>query len=134
MTEQCQHLNTKERKRLLNILWGYEDIFDGILGTWNTTPVYLDLRDDAKPVCSQPYPVPRVHKSIFRKEVGRLVNLGVLEEENDSEWGAPSFSQPKAKTNHVRFLSDFRNLNRQLKNNPYPMPKINEILLNLEGF
>ena len=62
------------------------------------------------------------------------MRLGVIEEENDSEWGASSFAQPKAKTNSVRFLSDFRKLNRQSKRKPYPMPKIREMLLNLEGF
>ena len=109
-------------------------MFDGTLGAWNTTPVDSELKDDANPVCLQPYPVPRAHEAMFRKEVERLVGLGVLEEANDSKWGSPSFAQPKAKTNHVRFLSDFRNLNRQLKHKPYPMPKICEMLLNLEGF
>ena len=71
---------------------------------------------------------------MFRKEVERLVRFGVLKEANDSEWGVPSFAQPKAKTNRVRFLIDFRNLNRRLKRKPYPMTKIREILLNLEGF
>ena len=37
------------------------------------------------------------------------------------------------KTNRVRFLNDFWNLNKQLKRKPYPMPKIHEMLLNLEG-
>ena len=32
------------------------------------------------------------------------------------------------------FLSDFRNLNKQLKCKTYPMPKINEMLLKLEGY
>ena len=71
---------------------------------------------------------------MFRKEVERLVKLGVLEEANESEWGTPYFPHPKPKTNHVRFLSDFWNLNRQLKRKPYPMPKICELLLNVEGF
>ena len=62
------------------------------------------------------------------------MNLGVIEEANDSELGALSFAQPKAKTNRVRFLSNFRDLNRQLKLKPYPIPKTREILLNLEGF
>ena len=74
MTEQFQHLNTKERKRLLNLLRKYEELFDGTLGKWNTTPADLDLREDVKPVCSRPYPVPRVHKAMFRKEFERLVN------------------------------------------------------------
>ena len=71
---------------------------------------------------------------MFRKEVNILVLLRVLEEVNDSEWGASSFVQPKPKTNCIRFLSNFWNLNRKLKRKPYPMPKIREIILNLEGF
>ena len=48
--------------------------------------------------------------------------------------GSTSFFQPKPKTNCVRFLCDFRNLNRQFKRKPYPMPKMREIILNLEVF
>ena len=68
------------------------------------------------------------------QKVEYLVLLGILERANDSEWGAPSSSQPKPKANNVRFIDGFRNLNKQLKQIPYPMPKINEMLLNLEGF
>ena len=53
---------------------------------------------------------------------------------NDSEWVDPSFAQLKPKSNRVCFLSDFRNPNKQLKQKPYPVPKINEMLLKLEGF
>ena len=81
-----------------------------------------------------PYSVPRLQEAMFRKEVERLVKLGVLKEANNSEWGAPSFAQPKPKTNRVRLLSDFLNFNRQLKRKPYPMPKFCKMLLNLEGF
>ena len=34
----------------------------------------------------------------------------------------------------VSFLSEFRNLNKQLKQKPYPITKINEMLLKFEGF
>ena len=40
----------------------------------------------------------------------------------------------KHKSNRVRLLSDFRNINKQLKQNLHPISKINEILLKLEGF
>ena len=71
---------------------------------------------------------------MFKKEVERLVLLGVLELENISEWGEPSFAHPKPKSNRVRFLSNFRNLNKKLNQKPYPMPKTNKMLLKLEGF
>ena len=62
---------------------------------WKTAPLDLELKDDANPVCSRPYSGPRVNIAIFRKEVKRLVKLGVLKEANESEWGAPYFAQPK---------------------------------------
>ena len=51
ITEQCQHLTATERHRLLHLLKKFEDIFNGTLGTWKTTPVYLELKDEEKPVC-----------------------------------------------------------------------------------
>ena len=71
---------------------------------------------------------------MFRKEVEILVKLVDLKEASYSEYGAPSFVQPKPKTNRLRFLSKSWNLNRQLKYKPCPMPKIREILLKLEVF
>ena len=67
---------------------------------------------------------------MFRKEVNRLVLLGLIVEANDSEWVATSFVHSNTKTARIRLLSDFHNLNRQLKRKPYPMPKIREMLLN----
>ena len=51
---------------------------------------------------------------MFKKEVERLVLLELLETENESEWGSPSFKQPKSKNNRVYSISDFRNINKQL--------------------
>ena len=66
MEEQCQHLRSNKRETLLHILEKIK------LVQWNTgyveTPlVNLDLKDDATPMCSRPYQVPRVHKTMFRK-------------------------------------------------------------------
>ena len=57
----------------------------------------------------------------------------VLRKCSDSEWGAPTFIIPK-KNGTVRFISDFRKLNAQLKRKPYPIPKISEMLQELEKF
>ena len=69
MAKQHQHLNIKETEILLSLLKKYEERFGGTLGMWNIALVYLELRDDAKPVCLRPYPFSRVHKDMFRKEV-----------------------------------------------------------------
>ena len=78
MDEQCQHLTSTERYRLLHILKKFEYLFGGTLGTWDTNPLYLELKDKSNPIWSQPYTLPIVHEVMFRKEVEILVSLGVL--------------------------------------------------------
>ena len=68
---------------------------------------------------------------MFKKQVEPLVLIEFIETASESEWGGPSFAQPKPKSNQMRFLRDFRNLNKQLERKLYPMPKINEMLLKL---
>jgi len=65
--------------------------------------------------------------------VERLVKIGVLKKVNRSEWAAPTFIIPK-KDGSVRFISDFRELNKRILRKPYPIPNIQDMLLNLEGF
>ena len=49
-------------------------------------------------------------------------------------WDSHFFAQPEPITNQVCFLSEFRNLNEQLKRKQYPIANTNEMLLKLEGF
>ena len=86
-----------QRNEVLKLLQKFKEMFDGTLGTWKTDPVDFGLKEDAKPICLRPYPVPKVHEEIFKKEVERIFLLGVLEVENDSEWGPPHLAQPKPK-------------------------------------
>jgi hypothetical protein len=77
--------------------------------------------------------VPKVHKEMIIKEVERLCQLGVLERQPASEWALPSFIIPK-KDQTVRFLSDFWEVNKRLVRKPFPIPKINTVLQDMEGF
>ena len=82
---------------MLKLLQKLEYCFDGTLGTWKTDPVDFELKEDVNPICSRPCTLPKVHEEMLKKEVEHLVLLGFLEVENDPEWGAPSFAQPKPK-------------------------------------
>ena len=67
MAKQFQHLNITELYRLITPLSKFEDLFEGTFCMWNTTQVDLELKDNANPVCLQPYPVTRVPKAMFKK-------------------------------------------------------------------
>ena len=127
------HLRVEEQRKLLALLDKYKDLFDGTLGKWNHDPVDLELKPDAEPYHARPYPVPRCHAETLKMEVERLCQIGVLKRVNRSEWAAPSFIIPK-KDGTVRFINDFRELNKRIRRRPYPIPNIQDMLLNLDGF
>ena len=118
---------------MLQVLREYEDMFDGTLGDYTGSEYKIELQDNVKPYHAKPFPIPRVHEETLKKEVDRLVEIGVLRRVNNSEWAAPTFIIPK-KNKTVHFFSDFRQLNKRIKRKPFPIPKIQDLLLKLEDF
>ena len=108
-------------------------MFDGNLVTWYVKPYDIKLKLDAEPYHDKPFPVPRIHELTFKQELDRLEYLKVIKKINHSQWGVPTFLIPKMDST-VRFISDFRELNKRILRQPYPIPKIQDILLILEGF
>jgi hypothetical protein len=69
----------------------------------------------------------------LKMKVEQLLEIGVLKKVNQLEWAVPLFIIPK-KDGTVWFINDFRELNKRIKRKLYPMPNIQDMLLNLEGF
>ena len=90
VTADTEHLNDEQQTKLLALLCKYEFLFDGTLGTWPTDSVDIKLKDDAKQHHAHPYPVPKVHEEVFKKEVARLSKLAVLRKVNRFKWGVPA--------------------------------------------
>ena len=117
----------------MRLLVKYEILFEGTFGDLKTDPISLQPRKDAKPYHGRPYPIPHSQLKVFKKEVARLEELGVLKRQPESEWGSPTFIIPK-KNGTVRFLSDFREVNKRIIRTPFPIPKISSVLQEMEGF
>jgi hypothetical protein len=98
---------------LTETLHQFPVLFGGGLGTLRVRPIYLELRGDARPYHIRPFPVPQSLYSTTKKEIDRLIKIGVLQLDHESEWAAPTFIQPK-KTGDVRILTDFRKLNEAI--------------------
>ena len=133
VVQVCRHLTEDEKSQLHALHHKYKHLFDGTLGTWNNKPYNIELEEGAKPYHSRPFPVPKIHEHTLKVELDRLIKLGVLKQINASEWAAPTFIISK-KDATVRFISDFCKLNNCIKHKPFPIPKIQDLLLKLEGF
>ena len=133
ITSSIPNLSKAEQEQLYELLTEYESLFDGTLGRWTGDPYKIELKDNVEPYHAKPFPVPHAHEETLKREIERLCKLGVLKRVNRSEWAAPSFIIPK-KDKTVRFINDFRELNKRIRRMPYPMPKIQDMLLKLQGF
>ena len=59
--------------------------------------------------------------------------LGVLKPQPNLKWGSPTFITPN-KNKQVRFISDFREVNKRIVRKPFTIPKISSTLQEMEGF
>ena len=133
VVDQCDYLTKNQKHQLLHVLNKFSDLFDGTLGKWNMGAYDIQLRPGATPYHAKPYPIPYSRLQTLKIEVDRLVKAGVLRKVNRSEWGAPTFIIAK-KDGSVRIISDFRELNKRICRKPFPIPRIQDMLLKLEGF
>ena len=67
-----------KKDSLLRFLRKYEDLFDGMLGEVKTTPVHFELKEGAKPFHGRSFPVPCIHREAMKKEINRMVKLGII--------------------------------------------------------
>ena len=95
--------------------------------------VHLQLIENPKPVRRRPYSVPTSHLTVFKAELHRLLEIGVIEKATRSEWIAGTFIVPK-KDGRVRWITDFRGLNKSLRRKVYPLRKISEIFQRRSGY
>eukprot|EP00804_Cyclotella_cryptica_P012250 CCRYP_013851-RA/>CCRYP_013851-RA protein AED:0.37 eAED:0.40 QI:0/0/0/1/1/1/2/0/472 len=131
--DNCTHLSGPEQERLLELLQEFEELFSGKLGDWDCKPVSLQLKEGAQPYHGRPFPIPKKHIEITKREVQRLCDLGVLKWQDDSERASPTFIIPK-EDNTVRVVSNFREVHKRIVRKPFPIPKISTVLQELEGF
>jgi hypothetical protein len=79
---------------------------------------------NCKSIHARAFTVPRsVEQQLQQsKEIVRLVDIGVLEEDYSSEWASisPSFANPK-KNGTIRVVTDFTKLNILLKHTMSPI-------------
>jgi hypothetical protein len=127
------HLTHPQSVKLRNLLKKHQSLFQGKLGTMPGDPYLIEMHVSAKPYRAKAFSVPVSMEPLMKAEVQHLVNLGVLMKVNFSEWAAPSSGVPKA-NGEIRFVTDFRFVNKFVVRHPYPTTLIPQILRTQQGF
>ena len=90
-------------------------MIDGILGKYTGSEFTIELKEDAKPYYHvKLFSISVIHETTLKKEVDRLIKIGLLKKINNSQWTAPTYIIPKI-NGIIRFISDFREQNQRKK-------------------
>ena len=92
---KCTHLTKEQRDDLAKLFSKFETLFDGNLRKFTDERIHLEIEPNVQPKRSRPYAVPRNHLEIFKKELDRLVAIGVLEKCGRADWVSGTFIIPK---------------------------------------
>jgi Reverse transcriptase (RNA-dependent DNA polymerase) len=95
--------------------------------------IHLDIIPNAVLRHLRAYPVAHIHLDVFKAELLRLCDIGILEICGATQLVSPNFIIPK-KDGTVRWVSDFRELNKVIQPHIYPLPRIQDILKCRPGY
>lgn len=122
-TVEVSHLQVEQQQQLQGLL-------DSSL--FSETPEYTDvvqhdisLKEDS-PVRQKSYRIPQRLLSALKEELDIMLSLGVIEP-SSSEWCSPVVLVPK-KDGTLRFCIDFRQINALSRFDPYPMPRVDDLV------
>ena len=97
----------------------------GILGDLGEMKIPLKL--DAKPMRQRPYRLNPRYKERVNSELDRMLDTGIIEPVEESEWISPMVVQDK-KTGEVCIYVDLRKLNDTYMHDTFPTPFTDEVL------
>jgi hypothetical protein len=128
------HLILLHRTALAAMLAKHDEMFNFVLGKYPDSTVHLQVVPGVSPVHCKPFAVPHCNLKQFKREIGTLVLLDVIEPILISAgWAFPSFLVPN-NGGTAQFVSNFRRLNEILRHEKHDLPRIRDVLQGCAGF
>jgi hypothetical protein len=92
----------------------------------------IPLKPYVNPIKQKPYKLNPKYKEKVNIELDRMLEVGIIEPVEESEWIIPMVVQDK-KTGEIRIFVDLKKINDACLHDPFPTPFTDEVLDNVEG-
>lgn len=117
------HLDADQRGQMDRLL--DPDLFQEKPGLTRIVEHDIVFKQETSPK-QKSYRIPERMLGVLKQELDTMLSMGIIEP-SASEWCSPVVLVPK-KDGTVRFCIDFRQVNALTKTDPYPMPRIDELV------
>ena len=131
LNSKTKHLSVSERNSIVKLLMSYNDVLTDAPGCAKDFVYSIPVKLDAVPIRSMPYRMLPAQTEKLRVEIYALLKKGFIKR-SQSPWSSPCILVPKA-DNTVRCCIDFKNINKHIKDQSFPIPRIDDLLDKIGG-
>ena len=128
--EEGTNLTTQQQNDLDNLVDEYQDVFSDTPGRTDVVEHVINT-GYASPIHLAPYRTPHSAHEFLRSEIKTLLRQGIIVP-SDCPWAAPVMLVPKADGSRCLCI-DYRKLNLVTVSDPYPIPRIEDMIDNVGG-
>lgn len=124
--------NDKQTRWDLDLSEKFPELFSDGIGLAKNFVASITLKSDAKPVFRKARPIPFALRARVEDELNRMVNDGVLEHVDYSEYATPIV--PVIQGDAIRVCADYScTVNPQLEIPQHPLPRLEELLFSIRN-
>ena len=124
--EMEKGLNDTQQQELCTLLESFPEVLRNAPGKTSLIEHNIHVPESTPPVHQSPYRIPYAYRAMVQEELSSMLKAGIIEP-SSSEWASPMVLVPK-KDGSIRMCVDFRRLNSVTQVDPYPMPRVDELL------
>jgi len=124
--EVFKNLVGEQRTQLESLLSEFSEVFSDKPGRTNLCTHHIELLPNSRPIRCRSYRLNPEKTQHLKKEIEELLKLGIVSE-SESAWSAPVVLIPKP-GGGLRLCTDFRKTNEVTVADPFPMPRIDDLL------
>lgn len=134
--KSIQHESNEVNTKMVieNLRNKYPTVFSSVAtGTIKNFKAELNLMENARPIFFKPYSVPYGLRGAVEQEIKRLCELNIIYPVRHSVWASPIVIVNKP-DGSIRMCVDCKvTINKFLRTDHYPLPRIDDILANLQN-
>jgi hypothetical protein len=125
---KLSHLPKEQRNDLEKLLHTFADIFKDTPGKTTLITHRIELKPGSKPVAVSPYRLHPEKAAKVKQEIQEMLKLGIIVP-SESEWASPIVVVPRGTDgSSIRLCTDFRRVNALSVADPFPLPRIEDLI------